>query len=454
MMRLFFWALLPVSLASCMSFNPMFASKTITTTAGTSCKSKVPAIMEHYAQTKIVQVNWTGGCKNGELEGQGILTGLDQNNRTVFTLKGTARQNDYFILLFDKYELDFLSLGKFVKYDQSKYSSPLMFQKSGDISMSDSILSLGQKKYFLGSISGDYKNKTISHDIYLNRDYKIFDEQDQSLLSVWKPSGLNNKYPVTRQLGNPLTGEKIPAGTLIQSGKLIACYVDSRKYTNEAECKKQLEIISTNYKAELAAAQQRYDEAMAQAKQARQEQWQQLGQVLGAAATVYTAQQTQKANTARYSKPTPTPTYTPSQTSVYTPPAPTTQTNTPSYNPTPTINYPNSSTKNKVNSSEYEVHNCISINNNHLQNNCDFPVWVSQCVYNPSYDKKVQLNAFEMGSSFDCEKNIGLDSIAARSKDPARLTGQKLVWFACKKPATPKNIIFDSSRQLLTGYCQ
>ncbi len=59
-----------------------------------------------------------------------------------------------------------------------------------------------------------------------------------------------------------------------------------------------------------------------------------------------------------------------------------------------------------------------------------------------------------MGSSFDCEKNIGLDSIAARSKDPARLTGQKIVWFACKKPATPKNTIFDSSRQLITGYCE
>ncbi len=324
------------------------------------------------------------------------------------------------------------------------------------------------------------KNAIFKRNIYLWSNTPLGSEEDSfrglngavnyiindSYQDAINPCYLNDCKASIRLVRNI---SKSQTNSSVDSSTYLAEEEHKRKKEHEErlqqeEKQRQIEIEQARHEQQLAQERQRAEEERERSRQQRrkqqekqarrQEQWQQLGQVLGAAATVYTAKQTQKANTARYSKPTPTPTYTPSQTSVYTPPAPITQINTPSYNPTPTINYPNSSTKNKVNSSEYEVHNCLSINNNHLQNNCNFPVWVSQCAYKPSYDKKVQLNAFEMGSSFDCEKNIGLDSIAARSKDPARLTGQKIVWFACKKPATPKNTIFDSSRQLITGYCE
>lgn len=483
MMRLFFWALLPASLTSCMALDSNLSnireeSYKITTNNGISCRSKIPFLLQKYLDEsiKISQVTWSGNCKNSELDGQGTLIGLDQNSQRVFQIKGVAKENSQrsYVSQFEQYEFDFL--GK--QYIGNQANSPIVFFYPSSLTIGDAIINIDDRNKYQGSFIGDPNTKKINYSFGFP--YKLINEANKTELAVSLLredraiySGIFKAPPA---LANIQTGENIPLGTLTQNGKFIACYVDSKKYNSQIECDHQFKKLESDIQNQLVIIDQKKDQEMAterqrlqqkrieeqervqqakeEAQARRQEQWQQLGQVLGTAATVYTAKQTQKANTARYSKPTPTPTYTPSQTSVYTPPAPITQINTPSYNPTPTINYPNSSTKNKVNSSEYEVHNCLSINNNHLQNNCDFPVWVSQCAYKTSYDKKVQLNAFEMGSSFDCEKNIGLDSIAARSKDPARLTGQKIVWFACKKPATPKNTIFDSSRQLITGYCE
>lgn len=133
----------------------------------------------------------------------------------------------------------------------------------------------------------------------------------------------------------------------------------------QEEKQRQIEIEQARHEQQLAQERQRAEEERERSRQQRRKQQETSSSsrtmattgsgFMGCSSNGLYSKTDAKSQYSPLFKATPTPTYTPSQTSVYTPPAPITQINTPSYNPTPTINYPNSSTKNKVNSSEYEA---------------------------------------------------------------------------------------------------
>lgn len=160
----------------------------------------------------------------------------------------------------------------------------------------------------------------------------------------------------------------------------------------EQEAQQEREIVRQQ-----RLEQQRIEQQEKQAR--RQEQWQQLGQILGAAATVYTAKQTQKANTARYSKPTPT--YTPSGNQ--------------------------SKQTGAINKIVKPVPECVTMESEprrglsgstyYLKNTCSFPVAVTYCVISDQdtgYDNFV--NAANSAQQVDCptlmttNKKIGANS--------------------------------------------
>lgn len=323
MMRLFFWALLPASLTSCMALDSNLSnireeSYKITTNKGISCRSKIPFLLQKYLDEsiKISQVTWSGNCKNSELDGQGTLIGLDQNSQRVFQIKGVAKENSQrsYVSQFEQYEFDFL--GK--QYIGNQANSPIVFFYPSSLTIGDAIINIDDRNKYQGSFIGDPNTKKINYSFGFP--YKLINEANKTELAVSLLredraiySGIFKAPPA---LANIQTGENIPLGTLTQNGKFIACYVDSKKYNSQIECDHQFKKLESDIQNQLVIIDQKKDQEMAterqrlqqkrieeqervqqakeEAQARRQEQWQQLGQVLGAAATGYVGYQVAK----------------------------------------------------------------------------------------------------------------------------------------------------------------
>jgi hypothetical protein len=91
---------------------------------------------------------------------------------------------------------------------------------------------------------------------------------------------------------------------------------------------------------------------------------------------------------------------------------------------------------------------CVRLNDTpgSFKNICDFPVYYTYCGINPKPGSWT-------GACDDPNNKLGLDGIAAHAVQGAFTSAERMYWFACKKPKTPKDVKFIAGKGLY-GTCK
>lgn len=439
-MRHLIFLIVMVMLVGCTTAPPPPVKKTVVlATNGAACKSIVPTILTAYTDYRgTVRTEWTGACKNGELNGNGVLKGYRQDNQQLlFSLEGYASED---IVLpnkrygstevtFYKFKLDWLGHQisasnltddrGFVVYGvrAGDAMSQIIFDgrgyDSGEVTIYNGLSVITEGKYYIGSWEGydeardkDEKGKRFifRRNLFSSLGYKIWDMNKRTILEVKNRDTLDSKYK-TRRMGNAETGEYIPQGILTQDGQFIACYADSTKYTSQAECDRRLNTIDADYKAK---QEERIRLQELERQRDSEEQSRRLSQVLAVYSNILAQPYQQQINNTAQQR---------------TEQASTRETVMPM---SVSVGSTSSASQARHYTNQESTYNkCVSNRGNQITNVCNIAMDISACVISPEQTK----NFFDGSSAFECP-NGGLFTLGPSQSDGNLIHGV-VSFFAC-----------------------